>query len=98
MGDASGIIKSLTGMGNLAITERQFMRGAQLYAANLKMRQQMNFPIPPQLQRKFAANLTQIRAALEPEDFETAWAAGEAMSRKDAVAYALESPGDHLPN
>jgi tetratricopeptide (TPR) repeat protein len=90
MGDASGIIKSLTGMGSLAIAEEQFVRGAQLYAANLQLRQQMNFPIPPQTQRQFAANLDQIRAALTPEDFKTAWAAGEAMSRDKAVAYALE--------
>ena len=90
LGDTSGIIKSITGMANLAIVQEQFIRSAQLYAANLRMRQQMNYTISPQLQPILTANLSRIRAALAPEEFEAAWTAGEAMTMEDAVAYALE--------
>ncbi len=90
MGDASGTIKSLTGMVTLSVAQGQFKRGAQLHAANMRMRQQMNFPASPQLQRQLDINLARIRAALDPDDFEAAREAGEAMTLAEATAYALE--------
>lgn len=47
---------------------------------------------------EYSKAIERIRAALSREEFDAAWAAGRAMSREQAIAYALQTDGTrHAP-
>jgi hypothetical protein len=49
----------------------------------------MDAPILPVDRSRHDETLAALRAALSGEDFRRAWAAGEAMSVEESLAYAL---------
>ena len=45
----------------------------------------------------YAGSLAALRDAMGEEDFDCAWAEGDALSTDEAIAYARRSPGERKP-
>lgn len=61
-----------------------------LYGAEEALRQDLRMPIRPRDQKRRDSILQAAREKLGQEAYEVAWAAGQAMSLEEAVAYALK--------
>jgi hypothetical protein len=82
----------LEGLGWVAQVEGQPARAARLLGAVAAVRQATEIPLSPflvPLQRQAEEG---GRAALGAAAFAAAWAAGQALSLEEAVAFALASP------
>jgi predicted ATPase len=82
-------------LGVLALRRGEPSRGVRLMGAASRSLADMRHAHSP-LYWDFArvdASVREARAAFPEDDFAAAWAAGEAMTAAEAVAYALEEPG-----
>jgi predicted ATPase/class 3 adenylate cyclase len=68
-------------------------RAVRIAAAAVRLAESIGSRTWPSILRERDAWLEPARAALGGEAFARAWAAGQAMTRERAVAYALEDPG-----
>jgi tetratricopeptide (TPR) repeat protein len=93
-GDRPNILASLDEWAGLAAAERQPVRAARLFGAAQALLDAAGLARPPHLRATYGRDLAATRAALGPEAFAVAWAAGEAMPLEQAVAYALEDARD----
>ncbi len=84
------IPECLEGLGKVAVSEKEYERTARLFAAAEAMRNQMGTPIPPVLRTDYDAHVNTLREQFA-SGHEKAWAAGNAMTREEAVKYALGS-------
>jgi predicted ATPase/transcriptional regulator with XRE-family HTH domain/predicted negative regulator of RcsB-dependent stress response len=80
----------LEGLAQAAVGLGQIERAAKLLAAASHLRATMGAPILPVDQPHYDETLATVRAALREEDFNQAWAIGEAMSVEMSITYALE--------
>jgi tetratricopeptide (TPR) repeat protein len=74
----------------LVDTEGRPWQAAVLFGAAAAQWQASGAVRYPPEQAAYAAELAHARAQLRPEEFAAAWAEGHAMSRQQAVAFALE--------
>jgi predicted ATPase/DNA-binding CsgD family transcriptional regulator/predicted negative regulator of RcsB-dependent stress response len=80
--------RGLEGAARLATAVHEPERAVHLFAAAQSVRDTMNIPLPAS-QRDLQYNaLTQVRRALEQQQFAAAWMAGQALSDVEAIALA----------
>ncbi|HEY3079372.1 MAG TPA: tetratricopeptide repeat protein [Chloroflexota bacterium] len=80
---------SLAGFAFLAAAQGQPRRALRLAGAAAALRRAPGFRVPPSSVVRLERKLGPIRAELGQAAAEAVWAAGEAMSLEEAVAYAL---------
>lgn len=99
LGDLPGIVISLENFTTLASRQKRARRAACLMGATEALREALGIPPTPPIGRdEHNGYVASVRAALEEETFTAAWATGRALSRDQAVAYALsedEENADH---
>jgi tetratricopeptide (TPR) repeat protein len=79
----------LEGLAEAAVGLNQGVRAAKLMGAAGCLRTTMGAPILPVDRPRYDETVAALRAGLSEEDFRRAWAAGEAMSVEESLAYAL---------
>jgi non-specific serine/threonine protein kinase len=83
---------ALDTFAHLASDEGRAARAVRLAGAAARLREAMGSPSWPVVQRQRDRWLASARTALDDEVFAAAWAEGQAMSREQAIAYALAEP------
>lgn len=98
LGDRPGIVISLENFANLAAGQKRARRAARLMGATGALREALGIPVPPIGRDEHNGYVARVRAALEEETFTAAWASGRALSRDQAVAYALSEEEENEEN
>ena len=80
---------ALDGVAGVAAARGQAERAARLHGAAAALREQLGATVVPWEHPAHERDLAAVRAALEPEAFAAAWAAGAALPLEAAVAEAL---------
>jgi tetratricopeptide (TPR) repeat protein len=91
MEDSQGLDLTLQRLGELAVAQRQMQRAAQLLAAGGHQLDVRGTVHALATQREIERSVDAVRAALGKEAFKEAWAAGEAMTLKEAIRFALDT-------
>ena len=91
MGDKDGIATCLEGFARVAAGRGCAIEAAHLYAAAEKLRNEIGNSLMAGEQADYDRAVANVRAQLEAVSFETAWAAGLAMTIENAIGYALET-------
>lgn len=81
----------LEGLAGVASGQSQPEQAAHLLGAAAALRTTMGAPLPPVDRPQHDRLLTAVRAALNEDDFATAWADGQAMELETAVHFALQA-------
>ena len=94
LGNQEGVAYSLEGMAGVADGLNKTSRAAQLWGAASSLRDTIGCPLSPAEQEKTAKVIASVREALGENAFAAAWDAGRAMTREQAVEYALSTADD----
>ncbi|MFN8492560.1 MAG: hypothetical protein U0350_33475 [Caldilineaceae bacterium] len=89
LGYQRDIAYSFEAFAQLALKQEQPERTLRLAGAAFALRKSMEFVLPPIEQSRFEQMCTTARQLVSSTAVTDAWAAGEAMSLAEAVAYAL---------
>jgi tetratricopeptide (TPR) repeat protein len=89
LGDRRGVAQSLEGFAALDADGRECARAARLLAAAAAIRGVIGEPASPNRQGQIDELREAVRRGLGADAFASAWAAGQAMSPEQAIAYAL---------
>jgi non-specific serine/threonine protein kinase len=92
-GDRLLLAESLAGVASVFAARGQPERAARLYGATAALRETIGVADEGQERPATERRVAAVRAALAPEEFAAAWAAGEALPLADAVAEALGDAG-----
>jgi tetratricopeptide (TPR) repeat protein len=87
----------LEGLAGVAAMQEQSRRASRLFASAAKLRETMNFPLPPVLQSGYESTFSSVRAALDAETFAAEWRTGQTISLEQMINFALvsaKSPGE----
>jgi non-specific serine/threonine protein kinase len=84
----------LLGLAALAAQEGGPERAARLWGAAAALREAHGLHLPALLRARSEGYAAAARAQVGEAAFAAAWAAGRAMTLEQAVADALEEPGD----
>ena len=88
--DTLSVVAAMEGIGHLAAMEESAERGAKLFGAANRMRDAIKV-IRSFDQKWFRSRgLDELHKQLDDSSFSVAWERGAAMSRDEAIAYALE--------
>ena len=87
-GNLGDVIDVLEGLARLGADLGQIERAARLFGAALTLREEIGVPRAPQELAYFEPVLTALRDALGAEGFAAAHAAGQSLSRAEAMAEA----------
>jgi class 3 adenylate cyclase len=96
MADKRGIVAFLEGRASLAGAQGELDRAVRLFAAAAALRDAFGAPRPPADRAEFERQVASTGAQLGHQAFASSWAEGRSMSLEQAVAYALEGPGDEV--
>jgi tetratricopeptide (TPR) repeat protein len=83
-------IDTLVSAGQLALRQESAERAVRLFGAAEVLRAAIQRARPPVERAEFEDAMTAARAALDEEAYAAAWAEGQAMTRDQAVRFALE--------
>ena len=86
----SKIVDCFEVMANLATAQGNAQRAAHLFGAGQTLRQAIGFPIEKMDIALYEKSIAAVRAQLDENTFAKAWAEGRAMSKEQAIAYALQ--------
>lgn len=87
------IVYSLEELGTVAAAVGDSVRGARLWGAEMRLREEIGLPKPPNEQHDADQRIADARAALDDDAaFDRAWQEGRAMSLEQAIDYALSTP------
>lgn len=90
------IARGLARLASLACARLQWQRAARLYAIAEARRAALSAALSLRERGVYDNDIAAIRAGLTDEQFQTAWAAGQALPAAAAIAYALEAePAPH---
>jgi len=78
----------------VAAAAESWVEATRLFGAADALCDQLGFVLPTWDEPVHDAGLDAVRGALDPETFESAWAAGQALSAEEAVAYAQRGRGE----
>jgi predicted ATPase/DNA-binding SARP family transcriptional activator len=92
-GASNSIAETLDQFARVAAGQRQLERAARLWAAAHALRDVIGVQIPPNGRLDYEHAVAAARAELDEEAFAAAWAAGQALTLEQAIAYALEEHG-----
>jgi non-specific serine/threonine protein kinase len=87
-----GICMVFSTMAAVLVERGQSERAARLFGAEHALRNTIGYVVGDRWRPRHERNLVSARAALGDEAFAAAWARGQAMTREQAVAYALSTP------
>lgn len=90
LGHQRGIAECLAGLAGLAANQGQPQRGGRLLGAAAAMLSALGGAWWPADRVEYERHLAAIRAALTEEAFAVVWAAGQAMTLEQAIAYVSE--------
>jgi predicted ATPase/DNA-binding CsgD family transcriptional regulator len=93
IGHTPGVAQSLEALAGLAAEQGHGEYAARLFGAAHSLRDAIHYVRSPADQPDYDADVAQAREAMSSGDFDTAWAAGAALSQDEAVAYARRSRG-----
>jgi len=79
----------LEGLAGVAAAQGNPGRAARLFGAVEARREALGEPLPLAYRAGYEHDVTTARAQLDDATFAAAWAAGQAMSLEQAIAYAL---------
>lgn len=85
-----GVVFTLEGFASLAVTQKQAERAVRLFAFADQMRVALHDPRPFSEQADVERDLAAIREMIDQNTFDAAYAAGQALTIDEALAYALE--------
>ncbi|MBA3944477.1 MAG: tetratricopeptide repeat protein [Herpetosiphonaceae bacterium] len=85
------IARGLEGFAMLATHEGEPLRAARLFGAAEQLRHATGTIVPAAERAAYDAAIAALHVQSDPFAFRSAWADGGAMSREQAVAYALNS-------
>jgi hypothetical protein len=88
LGDPAGLSAAVGFRGVLAIRRDRYRTAVRLLGV-VGRGPALSLPLIPDDRRGYAESIAAARAALGEEAFAHAWAAGQAMTLEQAVAYAL---------
>lgn len=91
IGDVDGLLESLERFAMLAFAEGGSTCAATLFGAASRLREDGETLVPPAESAEREHAIDAIRARLDARDFESAWQAGTAMSRGEAIVLALSA-------
>ncbi len=83
------LAECLEGLAGVCGRRGQPVRGATLLGSAEAIREQFESPVPPPRRDRYDRTLLSIRDHLEASALDRAWARGRAMSRQEAINYAL---------
>ncbi|HZH34494.1 MAG TPA: tetratricopeptide repeat protein [Pyrinomonadaceae bacterium] len=81
----------LEGLAAVVATRKQPARAARLFGAAAKLRETMNFPLPPVLQSDYESTIADVRGALDDETFTAESRAGQTIPLEQMISYSLEA-------
>jgi hypothetical protein len=87
--DELSIAQCLWGFAALAAAHGQPARAVRLWAAATALRYELTAP-PSAIRPLEEHLLSPVREQLGPDAFDAEWSRGQAMDRKDVIAYALD--------
>lgn len=90
-GSQSDAAPYLEGFAKLAIVDGRPQRAARLFGAAEALRDELGTPVPPVERDDHDRAVALAHGQLDPAAFGLAWDEGLALSREQAVAYALEA-------
>jgi tetratricopeptide (TPR) repeat protein len=88
--DRNGIAFVLEGFAGLAGAQGAGARAAHLFGVVAALRLTINLPVSPFDQPEYDRDMASIRDQLDDVAFAAAWAAGQAMTLEQAIAFALD--------
>jgi tetratricopeptide (TPR) repeat protein len=88
-GERRGVALAFTSFAQLAQTEQQPERAAQLMAAADAIRTAIGAPIQPRARRSWEQLVEEVRAALGETAFDKAWESGSRLTLEQAANLAL---------
>jgi len=91
LGDAYSVVFGLEGLAAVQVAEGQWARALQLVGAAAEQRMLTGLTAAPVHVADLERRIAPAREALGPVASEAAWRAGRAMSRAQAIAYALST-------
>jgi predicted ATPase/transcriptional regulator with XRE-family HTH domain len=91
LGDQARIAWCLAGLGSVAALDADPERAAQLWGAAERLRQSIGCRSAPASRATYERALAAARAQLGDDAFAAAWAAGQALTLEQAIAYALDT-------
>ncbi len=89
LGDHEYTVSCVYFMGYLASAQQQPARAVKLFGASDALLRAFNITLPGSDQPEFEHWLAVARAQLDEKAYQAAWAAGQALSFEEAVAYAM---------
>jgi tetratricopeptide (TPR) repeat protein len=92
-GDRWAIPYGLNGLAAVALETGEFRRAATLLGAAAALQERQGNAWPPDEAPHFERSRAAAAAALDRDQFERAWSAGQQMPSAHAVRYALAPPG-----
>lgn len=97
-GDRLFLADALCGVASVVTAQGEPARAARLYAAAAAIREQLGASVEGWERPAYERGVAAVRAALSPETFAAAWAAGEDLSPTEVVAETLAdaSPAQEL--
>jgi len=87
--DKQGIAETLEGLAGIGVSQGRPGQAATLLGAADALRAAIGFPVPPDQRPDYERHLGTARAVLTADEFDAHWVRGRAMSRRQAVEYAL---------
>ena len=90
VGEKRDIAECLEGLAGVAGEQGRAERATRLLGAAEALREEVGAPLPPADRARYERSVAAVRAGLDEETFESAWAQGRAMPLEQAVAYALD--------
>jgi predicted ATPase/transcriptional regulator with XRE-family HTH domain len=94
IGDQASMAWCLAGLGSVAALDEEPVRAARLWGTAERLRQAIGCRPAPAARATYERALAVARAQLGEEAFAAAWAAGQAMTLEQAIAYALGAHSD----
>jgi predicted ATPase/DNA-binding SARP family transcriptional activator len=90
-GEKRNLTYCFEGLAAVVATRKQPARAARLFGAAAKLRETMNFPLPPVLQSDYESTIADVRSALDDETFAAEWRAGRTIPLEQMISYSLEA-------
>ena len=88
------VADTLECLARLSANDGNHAYAARLMGAAEAIRQRMGHARFPMYQADYDATVASVREALDPNDFDAAWAEGAALSAEEAIAYAQRGRGE----
>lgn len=89
-GEQEGIAAALEGLAAVSMTQGQPVGAARLYGYAEALRTLLGAHVPPTDQPAYQRSVAALRAQLGEPAFLSAWAAGRALAREQAIAEAVQ--------